>query len=143
LYFLREQLKEALETTNEDTHEITAALALASLYDGAFEESYTLYNHLIDDLRVRDAYTLFLGAVASTAASHNANAIALLELSKMKDGTFLESRYALGLLYMEIQNNQGAVIQFGKISDDGFSSEFFNFNIDLNKLFFKKEHGDK
>jgi hypothetical protein len=44
---------------------------------------------------------------------------------------------------MEIQNNQGAVIQFGKISDDGFSSEFFNFNIDLNKLFFKKEHGDK
>ncbi len=139
LFFLREQLKEALETTNKDTHGITSALALASLYDNAYEESYTLYNHLIDDLRVRDAYTLFLGAVASTAASHNENAIALLELSKMKDGSFLESRYALGLLYLEVQNNQGAVIQFGRIPDNGFSSEFFNFNIDLDKLLFKKE----
>ena len=38
---------------------------------------------IIDELKVRDAYTLYLGAVASTAASHHANAIALLELSKM------------------------------------------------------------
>ncbi|WP_415396631.1 tetratricopeptide repeat protein [Sulfurimonas sp. CS5] len=139
LYFLRKQLRDVLETTNENTQEITSALALASLYDKAFEESYTLYNNLIDDLKVRDAYTLFLGAVASTAADHHANAIALLELSKMKDGSFLESRYALGLLYLEVKNNQGAVIQFGRIGDNGFSSEYFNFDINLDKLLFEKE----
>ncbi|WP_372999715.1 hypothetical protein [Sulfurimonas sp.] len=143
LFFLRKQLRDVLETTNRNTHEITSALALASLYDKAFEESYTLYNYLIDDLKVRDAYTLFLGAVASTAADHHANAIALLELSKMKDGSFLESRYALGLLYLEVQNNQGAAIQFGRIGDNGFSSEYFNFDINLNKLLFEKEQAAK
>ncbi|MCK9491414.1 MAG: hypothetical protein M0Q24_04930 [Sulfurimonas sp.] len=139
LFFLRKQLRRVLETTKGDTHEIVAALALASIYDGAYEESYTLYNHLIDDLKVRDANTLFLGAVASTAADHHANAIALLELSKMKDGSFTESRYALGLLYLEVQNNQGAAIQFSRIGDNGFSSEYFNFDIDLDKLLFQKE----
>ena len=139
LFFHRKQLRRVLETTKGDTHEIVAALALACLYDGAYEESYTLYNHLIDDLKVRDAYTLFLGAVASTAANHHANAIALLELSKMKDSSFTESRYALGLLYLEAQNNEGAIIQFLKIGDNGFSSEYFNFDIDLEKLFFEKE----
>ena len=139
LYFLRKQLRDVLETTKNYTHEITSALALASLYDEAYEESYTLYNNLIDDLKVRDAHTLFLGAVASTAADHHANAIALLELSKMKDGSFLESRYALGLLYLEVQNNQGAVIQFLRVTDDGFSSDYFNFDIDVDKLLFEKE----
>ena len=143
LFFLRKQLRDVLETTNRNTHEITSALALASLYDKAFEESYTLYNNLIDDLKVRDAYTLFLGAVASTAADHHANAIALLELSKMKDGSFLESRYALGLLYLEVQNNQGAGIQFGRIGDNGFSSEYFNFDVNLDKLLFEKEQAAK
>ncbi|MBU0721156.1 tetratricopeptide repeat protein [bacterium] len=139
LYFLRQKLKDVLETTKDSIYELTSALALASLYDGAFEESYTLYNQLIDDLKIRDAHTLFLGAVASTAAMHHENAIALLELSKMKDGNFLESRYALGLLYMEVKNNKGAVIQLSKIGDNGFNSEFFNFDIDLDKLLFEKQ----
>ena len=138
LYFLRQQLKNTLEATTQYTEELTSALALASLYDKAFEESYTLYNQLIDDLKVRDAYTLFLGAVASTAAGHHENAIALLELSKMKDANFVESRYALGLLYLQVKNNKGAVIQLKKVGDSGFSSEFFNFEIDLDKLLFEK-----
>lgn len=140
LYFLRKQLKRVLETTKEPIQELTATLALASLYDQAYEEAYTLYNQLIDELKVRDAQTLFLGAVASIAAKHHANAIALLELSKMKDGNFLETRYALGLLYLEQQNNQGAAIQLGAIGDKGFTSKYFNFNIDTNKLLFKKQH---
>ncbi len=143
LFFLRKQLREVLETTTKNTHEITSALALASLYDKAYEESYTLYNQLIDDLKVRDAYTLFLGAIASTAASHHANAIALLELSKMKDEGFLESRYALGLLYLEVQNNIGAAIQFGLIGDNGFNSDYFNFDIDLDKLLLQKEQKEQ
>jgi len=140
LYFLRMQLKNVLETTTKDKRLIIQALALASLYDKAFEESYTLYNTLIDEFKVRDARTLFLGAVASTAAKHHANAIALLELSKMKDKKFLESRYALGLLYLEVQNNQGAVIQLSKVDKKGFDSEFFDFEIDTKKLLFHKQH---
>jgi len=140
LYYLRAQLKEVLESTNEYTEELTSGLALASLYDKAFEESYTLYNSLIDDYKIRDAYTLYLGAVASTAAGHHENAIALLELSKMKNKDFLESRYALGLLYLEINNNEGATIQLSKIGDNGFQSEYFDFEIDVEKLLFKKQN---
>ena len=140
LYYLRQQLKDVLETTNDNTQEVESALALASLYDKAFEESYTLYNHLIDELKVRDAYTLYLGAVASTAAGHHGNAIALLELSKMKNKNFYEARFALALLYMEINNNNGAVIQLSRILEDGFHSKFFEFHIDTQKLLFKKQH---
>ncbi len=139
LYFLREQLKAVIASTKEQPHELTSTLALASLFDKAYEESYTLYNQLIDELKIRDAYTLFLGAVASTAASHPENAIALLELSKRKDPTFLESRYALGLLYLEIQNNEGATIQLSTIGNSGFVSEYFNFDIDLDKLLLYKQ----
>lgn len=134
LYFLRKQLKDVLESTKDDRRDLTSALALASLYDKKFEESYTLYNQLIDNLKVRDANTLFLGAVASTAANHHENAIALLELSKMKNSTFLESRYALGLLYLQVQNNNGAIIQLSRVGDNGFISNYFNFDIDLDKL---------
>ena len=139
LYYLRERLKKKLETTQGDTHELVNSLAMASLFDKHFEEAYTLYNTLIDDMKVRDAYTLFLGAVASTAAGHHENAIALLELSKMKNKTFYESRYALGLLYLEAQNNEGASIQLAYIEDE-FSSDYFDFEIDTDKLLFKKQH---
>ena len=139
LFYLREELKNVMASTSEPLEELTSTLAFASLLDGAFEESYTLYNQLIDELRVRDANTLFLGAVASTAAKHHENAIALLELSKMKDKTFAESRYALGLLYLEVQNNEGAVIQLSNVTNSGFISEYFNFDIDVNKLLLHKQ----
>ena len=140
LYFLRQQLKHVLESTSNGTYEIESALALASLFDKQFEESYTLYNHLIDELKVQDAYTLFLGALASTVASHHENAIALLELSKLKNGSFYESRYALALLYLEAKNNNGAVIQLSKIEKDGFISNFFDFEVNTNELLFKKNN---
>jgi len=140
LYFLREQLKNVLETTDEETYEIESSLALASLFDKHFEESYTLYNHLIDELKVQDSYTLFLGAVASTAAGHHGNAIALLELSKLKNGDFYESRFALALLYLEIKNNEGATIQFSKIDEEGFRSNYFDFTIDTEQLLLKRSN---
>ena len=143
LYFLRQQLKNKLESTPDNTQEIISTLAMASLYDKQYEEAYTLYNTLIDEVKVRDAYTLFLGAVASTAAGHHENAIALLELSKMKDTSFVQSRYALGLLYLEAKNNEGATIQLSHIQDDGFSSDYFNFEIDLDALLFQKQHKKK
>ena len=140
LYYLRQQLKEKLATTDKNTQEITSALALASLYDKDFEVSYTLYNSLIDELKVRDAYTLYLAAVASTAAKHHANAIALLELAKFKNRSFYESRYALGLLYLEINNSEGAAIELSKIASNNFRSQFFDFEVDTQKLLFKKQH---
>ncbi|WP_434657298.1 tetratricopeptide repeat protein [Sulfurimonas sp. NW9] len=140
LYYLQEQLKYVLQTKDTDIQDIESALALTLLYNKNFEEAYTHYNHLIDELKVQDAYTLYLGAVASTAAKHHANAIALLELSKMKNENFYEARYALALLYMEIKNNEGAAIQLQKIDDDSFESEYFEFNIDTDKLLFMKEH---
>ncbi|MDD3816690.1 MAG: tetratricopeptide repeat protein [Thiovulaceae bacterium] len=143
LFFLREQLKNTLATTPHYTHEITGALAMASFYDKAFEESYTLYNQLIDNLKIQDTSTLFLGATASIAAEHPENAIALLELSKMKDPYFLESRYALGLLYLQVKNNEGAAIQFGRIGDSGFNSEYFTFDINLKELSVAKKLREK
>jgi len=143
LYFLKEHLEEKLTTTDKNTQDLESALALVTLYNQNFEESYTLYNHLIDELKVRDARTLFLGAVAATAAGHHENAIALLELAKMKDGSFYESRYALALLYMEINNNNGAVIQLSRIQEDDFQSQYFGFKIDTQKLLFQKQHPQK
>ena len=143
LYYLRTKLRDKLESTHEYTHELNSALALACLFDKAYEESYVLYNHIIDDLKVRDAYTLFLGAVASTAAGHHANAIALLELSKMKNKSFKDSRYALGLLYLEEKNNRGATIQLKQVGDEGFKSNYFNFEIDTDLLYEDKQRDQK
>jgi hypothetical protein len=50
-------------------------LALASLYDNASEESYTLYNQLIDEKKVRDSKTLLLGAVERADSFARADAI--------------------------------------------------------------------
>lgn len=140
LYYLRKQLKDKLETSASYTQEIENTLALASLFDKQFEEAYTLYNHLIDERGITDAYTLYLGAVASTAAGHNENAIALLELSKIKNKSFYESRFALGLLYLEAKNYEAAIIQLANIDSNNFRSNYFNFKIDTQKLLFEKEH---
>lgn len=141
LYYLIEQLKKVLATSDINSQDLESTLALALFYHKDFEESYTLYNHLIDALKVRDAYTLYLGAIASIAAKHSENAIALLELSKMKNKNFFEARYALALLYMQIQNNEGAAIQLSKINNNAFISEYFDFEIDMKKiLFFKRNN---
>ena len=139
LYYLREQLKKELETKDTYTQELESTLALASLFDGKFEESYTIYNHIIDELKVQDPYTLYMGAVASTAAGHHGNAIALLELSKLKDKSFYESRFALTLLYLEIGNVGGAVVELSRIDLDDFRSKYFDFEIDTDKLLFQKQ----
>lgn len=141
LYFIREQLKEALSTKASGINEITSTLALASLYDKAYEESFVLYNNLIDNLNVRDAQTLFLAATASIAANHHENAIALLELSKLKESLYFESRFALGLLYLEAKNMQGSVTQFSKFNTN-FNSEFFDFDIDTKELLEAKNRSE-
>ncbi len=110
------------------------ALAYADIYLKEFDQAYAIYNHLIDDLKQKDSNTLFLAAIASIGAKHHANAIALLELAKLTNKSNLESRFALGILYHEAENLEGAAIQYAKIGDIGFQSRYFTFNLDKSHL---------
>ncbi len=129
-----ERLKNKLQTTAENTADINGALAQAYFYNRQFEEAYSLYNQIIDTHNVKDGQTLFLGASASIGAGHYQNAIALLELSKYKSPELAETRYALGLLYLQIHNNQAAAAQLGHLGNNGFISRYFDFSIDTDKL---------
>ena len=105
------------------------ALAYADIYLQEFEQAYAIYNTLIDTHKQQDSNTLFLAAVASIGALHHDNAIALLELAKLTNKSNLESRFALGILYHEAKNIEGAAIQYAKIGDLGFHSRYFAFDI--------------
>lgn len=129
-----ERLKAKLQTTADNTADISGALAQAYLYNRNFEEAYALYNQVIDNHNIKDERTLFLGACASIGAGHYQNAIALLELSKLKNPSYPESRYALALLYMQIQNNPASVTQLQRLGNGGFISRYFDFTIDTQKL---------
>lgn len=129
-----ERLKMQLQTTAGDTVDVNGALAQAYLYNRQFEEAYTLYNQLIDTHKIKDGQTLFLGACASIGAEHYQNAIALLELSKLKNPALAETRYALGMLYLQIQNNAAAAGQLNRLGNNGFVSRYFDFAIDTDKL---------
>jgi len=131
---LIQRLEEKLQTTTEDRTYITSALAFAYFYNQEFEKSYALYNKAVDTYDLKDEKTLFMAASASIGAEHYQNAIALLELSKMTNPSYFESRYALGLLYMQVQNNPAAINQFGKMGSEGFTSTNFDFKIDTDKL---------
>ena len=124
---LRDRLKIKLLDT-DDLIPILQNLAFVNLYTKHFEESYAIFNDLIDNKNVDDYKTLFYGAVASILAGHNANAVALLSLSKRRNKNAFEARYGLGLLYHEAKNLRGATIQYSKIPD-GFESRFFDFEL--------------
>lgn len=129
-----ERLKAKLQSTADNTADISGALAQAYLYNRNFEEAYALYNQVIDNHNIKDEQTLFLGACASIGAGHYQNAIALLELSKLKNPHYMETRYALALLYLQIQNNPASVAQLNRLGDNGFASRYFDFTVDTDKL---------
>ncbi len=129
LYYVRDILERQLQNENDDVVGIMQALGYVDIYTGNYEEAYAIYNEIIDTYKQKDTNTLFLAAVASIGAKHNANAIALLELAKLTDPNNFESRLALGLLYMEVKNIEAAGIQFTKIGDSNFISKYFTFKI--------------
>lgn len=129
-----ERLETRLQATTDHTTDIISALAQSYFYNQDFEKSYSLYNQLIDTHKIRDEKTLFMGASASIGARHYENAIALLELSKIQNPTYLETLYALSLLYIQNRNNPAAVIQLDKMGNTGFKSQNFDFQIDTEKL---------
>jgi len=132
LFYERNTLKAKIPLETYDRQALIYTLAYLDIFTHNFEESYVLYNKLIDNYHQKDSKTIFLAAVAAIGAGHTANAIALLELSKLINPENLESRYALGLLYQEVNNFAGASIQYVKIGDSGFRSQYFSFKIKKN-----------
>jgi tetratricopeptide (TPR) repeat protein len=129
LYHERNRLIKKMELEKNDIAAIMQTVAYLSIYTHNFEEAYVLYNKLIDDLKKNDSATIFYAAVASIGANHTENAVALLELAKLTDPKNYESRYALGLLYQEIGNWDGATIQYRKIGNSDFQSKYFSFKV--------------
>lgn len=127
-------LNDRLLNSKDDIVGILQALALNSIYMLDFERAFTYYNSLIDDYKIINSQTYFYAAVAAIGAGHYDNAVALIELSRMESGANFEARYALGLLYQAMGNLQLAALQFAKITNTGFRSEFFDFEIDTKKL---------
>ena len=129
LHPLRAKLKDKLSSETTSPVSLIQSLALVDIFTQNFEEAYTLYNQLIDEYKQQNAHTLFLASIASIGASHPSNAIALLELARRKSPHHNESRYGLGLLYIEAENNDAAVISLKYINTTDFQSQFFDFNI--------------
>jgi tetratricopeptide (TPR) repeat protein len=132
-FTLRDILKEKVITQAEHTSGVLQALALADLHLGLYEESYVLYNKLIDDFKQADSQTLFFGSVAAMGAKHFANASILLKLASIKDPTNYEAKLALGLLFLQNGNIKSAEAQISAIKSNNFQSEYFDFEIDNKK----------
>ena len=125
---LRFEIRQKAKEENFDLVPVLQKLAFVDLYTKHFEESYVIYNDLINNKKITDPATLYNAAVAAIGANHHANAVALMELAKLKNPNYYEARYGLGLLWQEANNLRAASIQYLKIPD-GFKSRFFDFNI--------------
>ena len=132
LNYEREKIKTLLKR-DANNADLLQTLAYIDIFTNDFEESYRIYNRIIDEFKINDAGTLFLAAVAAIGSNHPQNATALLELSKLTDPNAMESRIALGYLYQEIDNIEAATIQYGMIKDPNFKSKFVDFMIDYTK----------
>lgn len=124
----REKLKHQLSISKENSQGITLALAYMDIFARQFQESYALYNILIDEYQIKDSNTLFLAAVAAIGANNPNSAVALLELAKLQNNQNQEARVALGLLYHQLENYEPALYQYERI-ENNFKSKFFTFDI--------------
>ena len=124
--------KEKLENEYAEHKDQTAllqSLAYSYIYTKEYEKAYKLYNILVDTHNQKDPHTLFLAALASIGANHHANAIALLELTNLENKKEYESRFALGVLYQEAKNFEGAAIQYAHIGNNEFKSKYFQLEL--------------
>lgn len=126
----RENIVSDLKVSTQNTKDILYTLAYLDLFTGHYEEAYTIYNELINNENIDDANTLFLASVASIGANHPDSAIGYLELSKLTNPTYAESRLALGLLYQEVGNIDAAITQYNGLGNSGYKSKFFTFKLE-------------
>ena len=126
----KELLNQKLSTQTRNPNGLLQALGLLNIYQQNFEESYAIYDRLINGLKEDDSNTRFMGAVAAIGAGYKNAASLLLQLSKMDSSVNYESRYALGMLYQEAENYNAAAQHYNTIANHGFRSEFLDFTID-------------
>ncbi|EAL7257854.1 hypothetical protein DUH99_05910 [Campylobacter coli] len=124
----RQKFKTLINTSKVKDEGMIQTLAYLDIFAQQYEESYALYNTLIDEYGAKDSKTLFLASVAAVGANNPNSAIALLQLSKLTDKNNKESKVALGLLYQEVGNYEAAMTQYRTLPND-FKSEFFTFDI--------------
>lgn len=124
----RQKFKTLINTSKVKDEGMIQTLAYLDIFAQQYEESYALYNTLIDEYGAKDSRTLFLASVAAVGANNPNSAIALLQLSKLTDKNNKESKVALGLLYQEVGNYEAAMTQYRTLPND-FKSEFFTFDI--------------
>ncbi|EMJ1797489.1 tetratricopeptide repeat protein [Campylobacter coli] len=124
----RQNFKTLINTSKVKDEGMIQTLAYLDIFAQQYEESYALYNTLIDEYGAKDSRTLFLASVAAVGANNPNSAIALLQLSKLTDKNNKESKVALGLLYQEVGNYEAAMTQYRTLPND-FKSEFFTFDI--------------
>ncbi|EOA6155679.1 tetratricopeptide repeat protein [Campylobacter coli] len=124
----RQKFKTLINTSKVKDEGMIQTLAYLDIFAQQYEESYALYNTLIDEYGAKDSRTLFLASVAAVGANNPNSAIALLQLSKLTDKNNKESKVALGLLYQEVGNYEAAMTQYRTLPNDS-KSEFFTFDI--------------
>ncbi|EIO9596981.1 tetratricopeptide repeat protein [Campylobacter coli] len=124
----RQKFKTLINTSKVKDEGMIQTLAYLDIFAQQYEESYALYNTLIDEYGAKDSRTLFLASVAAVGANNPNSAIALLQLSKLTDKNNKESKVVLGLLYQEVGNYEAAMTQYRTLPND-FKSEFFTFDI--------------
>ncbi|EJN2008843.1 tetratricopeptide repeat protein [Campylobacter coli] len=124
----RQKFKTLINTSKVKDEGMIQTLAYLDIFAQQYEESYALYNTVIDEYGAKDSRTLFLASVAAVGANNPNSAIALLQLSKLTDKNNKESKVALGLLYQEVGNYEAAMTQYRTLPND-FKSEFFTFDI--------------
>lgn len=132
--YVDEILNDRLLNSQGDVSGILQALALNAIYLLDFERAFSYYNELIDVYKVQNSETYFYATVAAIGAGYYDNAVALIQLARMDNGTNFEARYALGLLHQAMGNLNLASMQFGAISKQGFKSDFFDFEIDTSEI---------
>ncbi|EKH8911075.1 tetratricopeptide repeat protein, partial [Campylobacter coli] len=118
----RQKFKTLINTSKVKDEGMIQTLAYLDIFAQQYEESYALYNTLIDEYGAKDSRTLFLASVAAVGANNPNSAIALLQLSKLTDKNNKESKVALGLLYQEVGNYEAAMTQYRTLPND-FKSE--------------------
>ena len=129
-YEIRDILRDRLIIEKHDVRGVIQALALVDIYLNFFEESFTLYNTLIDDFQEDDPMTLFFASVAAIGANKKANAIALLELVALNQTAVNpEARFALAMLYQESNNLAATNNHLKIINSEDFQSEYFDFQV--------------
>ncbi|MCE3037305.1 tetratricopeptide repeat protein [Helicobacter sp. faydin-H20] len=135
-----ETLRKKLTETLEDANGILQALALVNIYQHKFEQAYDIYKVLIEKLKEDDSRTQFLAAVAAMGLQDKDNATLLLQLSKMEAESEFEARMALGMLYQQRGDFRTATRYYNMLSGKTFEPQFFDFEIDIQKILDSRRH---